>query len=104
VIGLLGVERDPRGHVVRGESTIFRLRRIPPLDADPLLEVFRAEDRYAGALHPESFEAVPDPEDRKFAALAAATGALLITNDEHLLGVEHAGFEAIRPGRFWREH
>jgi predicted nucleic acid-binding protein len=79
------------------------LRRIPPLDADPLLELFRAEDRYAGALHPESFEAVPDPEDRKFAALAAATGALLITNDEHLLGVEHAGFEAIEPGRFWRE-
>lgn len=97
-----GAARMPWSDATRAETERI-LRRIPPLDAEALLDVFREEDRWDGELHPESFEAVPDPEDRKFAALAAATGALLITSDEHLLGIEGARFEAMAPGRYWRE-
>ena len=35
--------------------------------------------------HPQRFAHIPDPDDRKFAALAHATDAKLISNDDHLL-------------------
>jgi predicted nucleic acid-binding protein len=61
------------------------LHRIPPLRARRIGELFRPEDRFTGATHPERFTDVPDPDDRKFAALADAAGATLISSDEHLL-------------------
>ena len=80
------------------------LRQIPPLSWQRWAGLFRQEDRYAGETRPASFAYVADPDDRKFAALAAASGATLITNDEHLLA--HRG----RPGLtirtstdFWKE-
>lgn len=62
------------------------LQRIPPLRAQPLAELFRAADWFSAETHPERFADIPDPDDRKFAALAHAAGAILISNDEHLLG------------------
>jgi predicted nucleic acid-binding protein len=35
--------------------------------------------------HPERFALIEDPNDLKFAALAAAAGAILVSNDDHLL-------------------
>lgn len=70
----------------RGETEAV-LRRIPPLDADAFVDLFAPEGRCDGAGDPAACAVVPDPGDRKFAALAAAAGAVLVTNDDDLLGV-----------------
>jgi len=61
------------------------LRRIPPLDWEEFSVLFDPEGEYRGATAPELYGLVEDPEDRKFAALAEATGATVITSDAHLL-------------------
>lgn len=61
------------------------VRKIPVLANEVLNDVFREEDRYEGALDEKPFEFITDREDRKFAALAVAADAPLITNDDHLL-------------------
>ena len=50
-----------------------------------IADLFRAEDRFGGSTHPEAFGFVPDPADRKFAALADAVQAPLVTSDAGLL-------------------
>lgn len=62
------------------------LTRIPPLDWSDVAALFREEDRHEGPLDERELEWVHDPEDRKFAALARASGAVLVSNDDHLLG------------------
>jgi predicted nucleic acid-binding protein len=66
-------------------ETLAVVGRIPPLANYAVAGLFRAADRFDGLTHPESFPQITDPDDRKFAALAHATGALLITRDAHLL-------------------
>jgi predicted nucleic acid-binding protein len=61
------------------------LRRIPPISWEDFVDLYREEDRFPGDVAPEAFTAVPDPEDRKFAALASAAEATLVTLDAHLL-------------------
>jgi predicted nucleic acid-binding protein len=61
------------------------VRKIPRLSWERFALLFRVENGFREETHPERFLAVPDPDDRKFAALAAATGATLVTLDEHLL-------------------
>jgi putative PIN family toxin of toxin-antitoxin system len=61
------------------------LRHIPPLRSHAVSDLFRPEGHYAAATHPERFSFVTDPDDRKFAALAHAAGAALISNDDDLL-------------------
>lgn len=51
------------------------LQKIPPPRAHPVSELFRPGDRFTAATHPEPFAFIPDPDDRKFAALARAAGA-----------------------------
>jgi predicted nucleic acid-binding protein len=80
------------------------LRRIPPLRAYPVADLFRPAARFRGRTRPERFAGVPDPDDRKFAALAHAAGAVLVTSDEHLLGAPaRLGLRVMTPGAFWRE-
>lgn len=87
---VLEAVRDGRLRMVWNDATRREiehiLRSIPPLPARGLSDVFRPEDRFTEPTHAERFAMVPDPDDRKFAALAGATGATLISNDEHLLG------------------
>jgi predicted nucleic acid-binding protein len=79
------------------------MHKIPPLRAHPVGQLFRPEDRFTGATHPEQFAYIPDPDDRKFAALAHAAGATLISNDEHLLGYrDRMDLTVLTPGAFWR--
>lgn len=81
------------------------LRQIPPLSWQRWTGLFHEQDRFQGDTDPQHFAYVADPDDRKFAALAAATGATLVTNDEHLL--EHregAGLDIRSPARFWQDH
>ncbi len=62
------------------------VKHIPPLSWDAFAGLFQEEHRYEGLVHPGAFDEVPDPADRKFAGLAAAAHAVLITNDGDLLG------------------
>lgn len=81
------------------------VRQIPPLSWDRFGDLFREEARHAGELHPEEMDHVPDPEDRKFAALAGAANAALITNDDDLLrSRERADVTIMAPDEFlgWR--
>ena len=78
------------------------LGRIPPLRAHAVAVLFRPEDRFAGETDPGRFAAIPDPDDRTFAALAHAVGAVLVTSDDHLLG--YSGpleLIVLTPGAFW---
>jgi uncharacterized protein len=61
------------------------LRRIPPLDWQRFAPLFRPEWEHRAELDLTPFGAIEDPDDRKFAALAAATQSVLISNDDHLL-------------------
>jgi predicted nucleic acid-binding protein len=77
--------------------------KIPPLRADADVRLFRPADRFTAPTHPERFAFVPDPDDRKFAALADAAGATLISSDEHLLAHrDRMGVSVLTPGAFWR--
>jgi predicted nucleic acid-binding protein len=61
------------------------LGRIPPISWEPFADLFREENRRRGAINAGWFGHVSDPDDRKFGALAYATGATLITQDGDLL-------------------
>jgi len=68
----------------RAESLAV-VSKIPPLRDVDIEPLFRDAGHYDGPTEPEAFTDVPDPSDRKFAALAAATGAVLVSNDSDLL-------------------
>ena len=79
------------------------MQQIPPLRTQAVADLFRPADRFTAATHPEQFTDIPDPDDRKFAALAHAAGAVLISNDEHLLGQrDHSDLTVLTPGAFWQ--
>jgi predicted nucleic acid-binding protein len=63
------------------------VRKIPPLSWTAIVELFRSEDCYSGALFPERFQQIPDKADLIFAALSDATGTPLITIDKGILSV-----------------
>ena len=74
----------------RGETERV-VRRIPRLDWPAVAGLFAPEARWTAPTRSTDFLHVPDPDDRKFAALAAATGATLVTMDEHLLAARGRG-------------
>ena len=79
--------------------------KIPPLRGTDLAVFFVPGSRYDGLSYPDQFNHVPDPADRKFAALTAATGAVLVTSDRHLLdGRPHPGVEILTPTEFVRQY
>ncbi|MDX1650035.1 MAG: PIN domain-containing protein [Myxococcota bacterium] len=81
------------------------LKSIPPLSWDAFRDLYGAGGAFDGATEPERFGAVPDPDDRAFAALADAAGAVLISNDDDLLGVrERLGVTVMTPEEFARKH
>ena len=57
-------------------------------DVGPLQSrLFEAGYEFTGEVTPEAFNAITDPDDRKFAALAAAADVELVSQDDHLLSV-----------------
>jgi uncharacterized protein len=79
------------------------MQQIPPLRAQAISELFRPEDRVTAATYPKRFADVPDPDDRPFAALAHAAGAILISSDDHLLGYRGPmDLTVLTPGAFWK--
>jgi predicted nucleic acid-binding protein len=87
--------RQTRGEV---EAVI---NKIPPLSGRDAESLFRREGFFGGKTHPEHFEHVPDPTDRKFIALAEAADAVLISNDSDLLeGRERTRVTILKPAEF----
>ncbi len=104
---LVNAVREGRARMVWNDATrreIERImRQIPPLRAHPVTDLFHLEDRFPGATHPEEFAYIPDPDDRKFAALAHAAGAILISNDEHLLRYrDEMDVVVLTPSAYWK--
>lgn len=78
-------------------------RKIPPLSWEAVSGLFAEANRRSTDGDLSAFKGVPDPDDRKFAALAAATRATLLTLDEHLLGAaDGATYTARTPSEFLR--
>jgi len=101
---LLERVRDGRLRMVWDDSTHTEiehvLRRIPGLSWDAVAELFRDEDRFDGETHPDQFGYVPEPADRKFAALADAANVPLVTSDRGLLNARgQAPFPDLEAGR-----
>lgn len=71
------------------DETLAVVDQIPALSLGDAEEYFEEAGRFEGVTRPDQFQQVEDPTDRKFAALAAATGAALVTNDGDLLGPRH---------------
>src|SRR5947207_15903684 len=66
-------------------ETEMILRRIPRLDWQKAADLFRPEGEFTGPVDPAAFTAIGDPDDRKFAALAAAANVPLVTSDQLVL-------------------
>ena len=85
------------------EETEHVMRQIPPLSWARIAGLFRAEDRFGGPTHPEAYGFVPDPADRKFAALAEAAQAPLVTSDAGLLNARgRIAVRVLKPSEFAR--
>jgi uncharacterized protein len=68
-------------------ETLEVLSKIPPLKREAFDDLFTPGRRFYGETRTQDYPQVADPDDRKFAALAAASGAVLVSNDDHLLSV-----------------
>lgn len=80
----------------------YTLTRIPQRSWAEVADLFRPEDAFSGPTDPDRFISVPDPADRVFAALAEAAGAILVTNDVHLLKhQEQLSVPVLTPRAFW---
>jgi predicted nucleic acid-binding protein len=84
----------------RSETEMI-LRRIPRLDWQRVADLFRPEDEFAGPADPAAFTEIADPDDRKFAALAAAANVPLVTSDKLVLAQRgKIGVDIVTPGDF----
>lgn len=61
------------------------LERIPPLSWEDFEPLFGPAGRFEGPTRIEDHTDIPDVTDRKFAALAQAAGAVLVSSDGDLL-------------------
>lgn len=78
------------------------LSKIPRLSWPRVADLFREEDRYVGETYPARFDYIPDPDDRKFAALSAATGVTLLSRDDDLLSSrDRAQVAILTPREYW---
>jgi predicted nucleic acid-binding protein len=101
---ILAAVREGRFQLIWNEptrrETEMILRRIPHLDWERVADLFKPETEFTGAVDPDSFVLVPDPEDRKFAALSAATQTPLVTSDDDLLSHRSIGVDVLTPRAF----
>ena len=105
---ILSAVRSGELRLIWDAPTRRETRRI--LDQIPLLSwteaegLFRPENEFTEETHPERFPQIPDPEDRKFAVLAHAAGAILVSGDDDLLADPHRfDLLVLTPTEFLRE-
>lgn len=76
------------------ETTLAETQRIvgkiPRISFRAIAPLFAAPAKYEDSLDLDAVSVVPDPEDRKFAALAVQSGAPLVSSDDDLLSVREA--------------
>lgn len=101
---LLRAVREGRIDLVWNEATRRETRavlvRIPRLSWEVFADLFRPESKGPDATH-EAVSCVEDPQDRKFAALALAAQATLVSADDHLL-THRSRLDVARPAEFLR--
>ena len=102
---LLAAVREGRLQMIWNEptrrETEMILCQIPHLDWESVADLFEPEMEFLGPVGSERFVFVPDPEDRKFAALSVAGQAPLVTNDNHLLSHKNSiGVDVLTPRAF----
>ena len=102
---ILAAVREGRLQLIWNEptrrETEMILRRIPHLDWERVADLFQPETEFTSPVDAESFALIPDPEDRKFAALSAAAQAPLVTNDNDLLAHrDMVGIDVLTPRGF----
>ncbi len=100
--------RRGRRRMIWNEATRRETRaildKIPPLSWDEVADLFRDETRWSMKTHPARFGQIPDSTDRKFAALAHASGAILVSQDDDLLAhPERIDVLVLTPGEFLSE-
>ncbi len=66
------------------------IEKIPPLAWAKFEPLFERGTEFTGKVDGSRYDLIEDRDDRKFAALAAAANAALISNDEHLLSVRRS--------------
>ena len=104
---LIGAVRDRRVRLVWNGETLAEtrtlMRRIPPVSFEAVEDLFEDSHRAEDGLDTSGFCSVSDPDDRKFAALAAFSGATLVSLDAHLLEAARRGdYLACTPSAFLR--
>jgi len=102
---ILTAVREGHFHLIWNEptrrETELIMRQIPPLEWERVADLFRPEMEFLDPVDPERFVFVPDPEDRKFAALSVAAQTPLVTNDTHLLSHKNSiGIDVLTPRSF----
>jgi predicted nucleic acid-binding protein len=86
----------------RGEIE-YVLHQIPPLHKYPVGELFHPGEYVSSKVDTGAFSIVVDPDDREFAALAKKAGAVLVSNDEHLLGKRRQlDLVIMTPTEYWK--
>lgn len=102
---LIGEVRARRLVLVWSEATRRETRsvleRIPRLSWADVASLFAPEGEHPGGTDPAAVSFVTDPEDRKFAALSRASGATLVSADDHLLS-HRDRLDVMPPGEFLR--
>lgn len=77
------------------------LERIPRLDWADAAPLFDGGIEIAAPPDHPAFALIGDPADRKFAALALAAGAVLVSNDSDLLSVrENLPLQVLTPSEY----
>jgi uncharacterized protein len=99
---ILAAIRERRFQLVWNEptrcETEFVFHRIRPLRWDKFANLFRPAGEFTRRVDPHDFAFIEDPDDRKFAALAAAAKVPLVTSDHHLLAHRNLiGFDVLTP-------
>ncbi len=80
------------------------IKRIPPLHWNEFSGLFQDANQWKNPKIDPKFDQITDPDDRKLAALAEAAGAVLISNDDHLLSVrEQLSLPVFTPEEFFRQ-
>jgi uncharacterized protein len=105
---IVAMIRSQELHLVWDQATRAETRQIinqiPPLHWEDIAGLFTPESEFTEPTDIDSFTMVPDPDDRKFAALAAAAGAILVSNDDHLLAVrDELPVRVLTPSELLRE-
>lgn len=72
-------------HVSTLQETRHQLDKIPPISWERFADLFAGQNQVKEGLAVDSYDFIGDYDDRKFAAVAERTGAVLVTNDQDLL-------------------